>query len=284
MQGWNEYTVRYLRTDRTNPVDVNNMLQDEQTPVKNDTSPALYDVRTGSDGPQHPLDMSTFVTAAAHDMKNSISVIAALLEDALREMNGTSAATTSAVAVRGVTHQALYETQRVNCHLIQIMAIYKIDQGRYPFDPEEIELGVFMEEAAARVRPLAAIKGLSVEVLVDAQADEVFFDRELIFSVIVQSLFNAIKYTRTRIRLSATQCHGQLEICIEDDGAGFPAFMLEHGFAERSTIDTRTGSTGLGLYFARQVAQLHRYGGHEGSTRLSNGCALGGGCFVLTLP
>lgn len=260
------------------------MLQDVQSQVKNDASPILGDARTGSDGPQHPLDMSTFVTAAAHDMKNSISVIAALLEDALREMDDTREATTSAVAVRGVTHQALYETQRVNCHLIQIMAIYKINQGNYPFEPEEIELGEFMEEAAARVRPLASIKGLNVEVLVDAHADEIFFDRELVFSVIVQSLFNAIKYTRTRIRLSATQCNGQLDIRIEDDGAGFPAFMLKLGFAERSSIDTRTGSTGLGLYFARQVAQLHRYGGREGSTHLANGVTLGGGCFVLTLP
>lgn len=260
------------------------MHQNEQTPITSDTSPAHSDARTGSDIPQHPLNMSTFVTAAAHDMKNSISVIAALLEDAMREMDDTSASTTSAIAVRGVTHQALYETQRVNCHLIQIMAIYKINQGSYPFDPEEIEVGVFMEEAVARVRPLASIKGLSVEVLVDAHADEVFFDRELVFSVIVQSLFNAIKYTRSRIRLSATQCNGLLDIRIEDDGAGFPAFMLEHGFAERATIDTRTGSTGLGLYFARQVAQLHSYGGHEGTTRLTNGGTLGGGCFELTLP
>lgn len=260
------------------------MHEDEIPPVKNNASLELGDDRLGNDGPQHPLDMSTFVTAAAHDMKNSISVIAALLEDALREMDDTSATTTSAIAVRSVTHQALYETQRVNCHLIQIMAIYKINQGLYPFDPEEIELCSFMEEAAARVRPLASIKGLNVEVLIGAHTGECFFDRELIFSVIVQSLFNAIKYTRTRIRLAATQCNGQFEIRIEDDGAGFPAFMLEHGFAERSSIDTRTGSTGLGLYFARQVAQLHSYGGNEGSTRLTNGGALGGGCFVLTLP
>lgn len=260
------------------------MPTDEQPTVKNNASPELCVARAGNDKTQRPLDMSTFVTAAAHDMKNSISVIAALLEDALREMDDSSVITPSAAAVRSVTHQALYETQRVNGHLIQIMAIYKIDQGLYPFDPEVIELGQFLEEAAARVRPLASIKGVSVEVLVDAHAGEGFFDRELIFSVIVQSLFNAIKYTRTRIQLLATLRNEQLEIRIEDDGAGFPAFMLEHGFAKRSTINTRTGSTGLGLYFARQVAQLHRNGEYEGSTHLTNGGILGGGCFLLTLP
>lgn len=234
---------------------------------------------------EHPMDMSTFVTAAAHDMKNSISVIAAFLEDALREMNDRSAATATDAAVRGLTHQALYETQRVNCHLIQIMAIYKIDQGHYPFDPEVLDLNAFAEDAAARVRPLASIKGIQVEVVTDALEDgEGYFDLELIFSVVVQALFNAIKYTRARIRLSVTQRDGLTEIRVEDDGAGFPTFMLERGFAERSSINNRTSSTGLGLYFARQVAQLHRQGAREGSTRLENGGAFGGGCFVLTLP
>jgi signal transduction histidine kinase len=260
------------------------MLQEDHFSVRNDDLPVLCDTSAEDEKHQRPLDMSTFVTAASHDMKNSISVIAALLEDALREMDDPDASTTSAASIRSVTHQALYETQRVNCHLIQIMAIYKIDQGLYPFEPEEIELAAFMDEAKERVRPLASIKGLSVEVKVDADAGEGFFDRELIFSVIVQSLFNAIKYTRTHIVLSAKLCHGQIEIRVEDDGAGFPAFMLEKGFAERSSIDTRTGSTGLGLYFARQVAQLHRNRGYAGSTRLENGGTLGGGCFVITLP
>lgn len=228
------------------------------------------------------MDMSTFVTAAAHDMKNSISVIAAFLEDALTEMSG--AGTEASPVARTLTHQALYETQRVNGHLIQIMAIYKMSQGQYPFDPEEVELTGFADEAAARVRPLAATKGVHIEVVLGEPVGEGCFDRELVFSVVVQSLFNAIRYARERVHLGVAQRDGHTEIRVEDDGAGFPPFMLERGFADQAAINTRTASTGLGLYFARQVAQMHRHGGHSGDTRLENGGALGGGCFVLTLP
>ena len=242
----------------------------------------------GEDKAAHPMDMSIFVTAAAHDMKNSISGLAPFREAALREMdehNIASAADTTEAAVHSLTHRALYETQRVNGHLVQIMAIFKLDQGHYPFDPEVMELDVFAEEAAVRVRPLALVKGIQVEVVTDGLEDgEGYFDRELIFSVVVQALFNAIKYARSRIHLSVAQRDGLVEIRVEDDGAGYPAFMLERGFAERSSINNHTSSTGLGLYFAREVAQLHRQGAHEGSTRLENGGAFGGGCFVLTLP
>lgn len=229
------------------------------------------------------MDMSTFVTAAAHDMKNSVSVIVAFLEDAIAQLGQAGAAAPTSSA-RELTHQALYEAQRVNGHLIQIMAVYKLDQGLYPFDPEEVELAAFGEEAAERVRPLAALKGITIDVEVDDGAAEGYFDRELILSVVVQSLYNAIKYTKDRIRLGLAQRGNEVEIRVEDNGRGFPPFMLERGFADRQSINTRTGSTGLGLFFSRQAAELHRNGGKAGSTRLENGGALGGGCFVLVLP
>jgi signal transduction histidine kinase len=229
------------------------------------------------------MDMSTFVSAAAHDMKNSVSVIAAYLEDALAQMNDGQASAISPTA-SCLTHQALYEAQRVNAHLMRILSIYKIDQGTYPFEPEEVDLADFTAEALARIGPLAASRGVAVDLDIAAGVGEGYFDQELISSVLVQSLFDAVKHTRDRIRLAVALREGALEFRIEDNGEGFPAFMLEHGFAEHASINASTGSTGLGLYFSRQVAQLHRHGERSGSTRLENGGALGGGCFVLTLP
>jgi signal transduction histidine kinase len=235
----------------------------------------------------HTMDMSTYVTAAAHDMKNSVCAIAAYLEDALAQMDEgerSADAEAGAPTVRELTHQALYEAQRVSSHLIGIMAVYKINAGIYPFEPEEVELPGFAEEVAARIMPLAATRGVSVELSVDRKADTGYFDRELILAVLLQSLHGAIKYSRDRIRLSLANPAGALEIRVEDNGPGFPDFVLAQGYAERSSIDSRTGSTGLGLYFARLVAQMHRHGGRAGQTRLENGGALGGGCFVLSLP
>ena len=51
-----------------------------------------------------------------------------------------------------------------------------------------------------------------------------------------------------------------------------------------SDILTVPDAMGLGLYFALQVAQLHRNRGQHGSIRLENGGEYGGGCFVLLLP
>lgn len=227
------------------------------------------------------MDFATFVAAAAHDMKNSVSVISAYLDHALAQMGpGT---TPSSVQATQLTQQALYEAQRVNGHLVQLMAIYKLDRGMYPFEPEEVDLQAFADEAVARVGPLAGTKGLQLECIVDPAASTWFFDADLVMSVIVQALFNAVRYTSHRVSLSIRPNEAGLEIAIQDDGGGYPAFMLEQGFAVQG-VDPGTGSTGLGLYFAHAVAGLHKRQGRAGSTELRNVTPEGGGWFIFTLP
>lgn len=232
------------------------------------------------------MDTSTFVAAAAHDMKNSVSVIAAYLEDALQQMARTDDGRPSAAALS--TAQALYETQRVNGNLVQLMALYKLEEGMYPFEPADVELEEFADELLARVLPLVQLKGLSLLCENDTGVVDWIFDRDLIGSVVIQSLFNAVRYAATTVRLALRVVDGRLEIEVADDGQGFPEFMLEQGFPARQGINMHTGSTGLGLYFSRLAAGLHKRADRSGSTRLENGEARGdrlaGGHFIIELP
>jgi two-component system sensor histidine kinase SenX3 len=228
------------------------------------------------------LNISTFVAAAAHDMKNSVSVIAAYLEDALEQLAKTDSALPSPAAMS--TYQALYEIQRVNGNLVQLMAIFKLDEGMYPFGPTEVLLDEFTEEILDRVRQLVRLKGLELRCEAEADLPAWFFDHDLISSVVVQALFNSVRYARTTVRLSLRIRDGCLEIEVADDGPGFPEFMLEQGFPSQQGIDVRTGSTGLGLFFSRLAAGLHYRGEVRGSTQLANGGDLGGGRFVIVLP
>lgn len=228
------------------------------------------------------MPIATFVAAAAHDMKNSVSVVAAYLEDALAEIGRTPVPQDSSIAQS--TCQALYETQRLNGNLVQLMALFKLDEGMYPFDPVEVALDEFAAEVLERVRPLARLRGQEVALELGPDVDTWVFDHDLLVSVVVQSLFNAVRYANRSVRLSIRRADDGLEIETADDGRGFPPFMLEQGFATMQGIDTRTGSTGLGLYFSRRAAALHRRGELVGTTHLANGGELGGGRFVVRLP
>jgi len=240
---------------------------------------------------QPKLDLSTFLLSSIHDMKNSLSMMASYLEDALAQAPAEASGETSNTPARQKTAQALYEAQRVNNHLIQLLALYKIDQSFYPFDPREQSLADLAREALARALPLAESKGIQL----DCDCPENlfgWFDYELVFGVIVQALHNALHYTRSKVFLKASASETGVVIQIEDDGPGFPEFLLEQGNAAQRGISFETGSTGLGLYFANVVASLHQAGGRAGRIVLENGhnpgdqpgSQLGGGCFSLHLP
>lgn len=228
--------------------------------------------------PTPRLDITTFLVASIHDMKNSVSVMNALLEDVVRTADPEVFPECKQIG------QVLYEAQRVNDNLIQLVALYKIDQQFYPFDAQEHELDEFIEEALARVTPLATNRGLKVSH--DCPAGlRWYFDRELIFGAIVQALHNGLRYTHSQVSLRVREVDGRLELRVEDDGPGYPKHMLEDDEAlPTQGIRFATGSTGLGLYFSAVAAHLHRNRGATGATRLANGSSLGGGAFIMTLP
>jgi len=223
------------------------------------------------------LDISTFLLSSVHDMKNSLGMIASYLEDALAEPGPTD------TPAHQKTAQALYEAQRVNDHLIQLLALYKIDQTFYPFDPQDQPLADLVREAFARTQPLADSKKISLDFKCPEEL-YAWIDYELVFGVIVQALHNALHYANSKALLSIAARESGIVICVEDDGPGYPDFLLEQGNGVRRGISFGTGSTGLGLYFAGVVARLHKAGQNSGRIYLENGGSLGGGRFIMELP
>lgn len=223
------------------------------------------------------LDIATFLGASIHDMKNSVSVMHALLENALVEVHEHN------LAAGKPLDQVLYETQRISDNLVQLLALYKIDRDLYPFDPQEHEVEDVVVEATARLSSLAQFRGITVSH--DCPPGLFwYFDRELVLGAIVQAMHNGLRYTRTEVRLTARAKDDSLEFRVEDDGAGYPEGMLQKQAPTGQGIRFATGSTGLGLYFSSVVARLHRNRERVGTTHLENGGRLGGGAFVLTLP
>lgn len=229
------------------------------------------------DHPPQP-DLPIFLASAAHDMKNSISMLSGTLEAVLLDP-----AVQALPAYRQVVH-LLYETRRMNDNLIQLLALYKrVGSPSYPFDPQPQAIADFVAEIEAQHRVLLEAKGIAFEA--DYPPELIWcFDEDLVVGVVGHAFNNAIHYTSDKIRLIINQVGEFLEIRVEDNGHGFPPAMLEAGATIDSGVDFSTGSTGLGLYFSSEVAKAHKHRGRHGSIALENGGSCGGGCFVLRLP
>ena len=227
-------------------------------------------------------ELFLFLASTAHDMKNSISVLSGTLE---RLLDDASPETEKAYPQMA---QMLYQTRRLNDSLMQLLALYKrVGTPEYPFDVQPIEAGQLVEQVVALGRVLLESRGVTLEL--DVEPELVWHvDEDLIVGVVSHAINNAVHYTRDRIRLSARQHDGWLEMRVEDNGAGYPAALLEAGSRAMSGtalgLNFLTNSAGLGLHFSREVARMHRHRERSGAVRLENGGALGGGCFILSLP
>ncbi|NYE63439.1 signal transduction histidine kinase [Duganella sp. 1224] len=235
---------------------------DEQAAQQHEGSPELF----------------MFLASTVHDMKNSISVLSGTLENLL------AAHQSSAAPEYGQMAQMLYQTKRLNDNLIQLLALYK-DVGKpgYPFDPAPRSVRELVELVAGQAHMLLHSRGIAFDV--DYPKDAIWtLDEDLVIGVLVHAINNAVRYTRDRIRLSIAVDGEYLELRVEDNGAGFPASMLECGASAKAAINFLSNSSGLGLYFSSEVAKMHKHRQRSGSIALENGGALGGGCFILRLP
>ena len=229
-------------------------------------------------------ELFMFLASTVHDMKNSISVLSGTLEKLLSANKAAAAASDD---YPQMSHM-LYQTKRLNDNLIQLLALYKeVGKPGYPFEPAPQQIGELVEQVTSQARVLLQSKGITLDL--DFPHDLIWtFDEDLIIGVLVHAINNAIRYTKDRVRLAIKVDGDYLDFRVEDNGDGFPPAMLEAGAealdTQRSAVNFLTNSSGLGLYFSREVAHMHKHRQRTGSIALSNDGTLGGGCFTLRLP
>jgi len=221
------------------------------------------------------LDFSTVIASAVHDMKNSLGML-------LHSVDEVREAVPESIQKSQSFTTLQYEAQRVHGDLVQLLGLYRLEQDKLSANVEEQIVPDFLEEQMARHSPL--LEGLGINLNVHAEATEGYFDPQLVGGVLTNTINNAIRYTKGQLQLSAREEDGYLVISVADDGGGYPQKMLDSTSREINSLDFRTGSTNLGLYFADRMARMHHEGGREGFIQLRNGGELGGGIFELWLP
>ena len=226
---------------------------------------------------EHSLDFSTVLASSVHDMKNSLSMLLGTLDDITTQCGGRDCPSSPKFA------QLQYEGQRVNNHLIQLLAIYKIENATYSPNIGEYSLQDFLEESAMQSDALLSPKGIGIECLCDPDLIG-FFDREMVAGVVNNVVNNAYRYSKDKIRLSAGQQDGFVMISIEDNGRGYPKGMLCAHSDQLTGVNFKSGSTGLGLYFSSLVAKMHKSKGRQGYIACTNDGIDGGGKFSIFLP
>ncbi len=226
------------------------------------------------------IDFSLVLASSIHDMKNSLGLLLNSVDEFTGEYEDEHSHQSEMLATMR------YEASRINRDLIHLLSIYRIRENQLAVSIDECNVLETIEDQLILNEMLFKTKSIGAEI--DCSPDLMwYYDNEFIGSILNNLIVNGIRYTESKIRISAALHDDGLLLEFADDGRGYPKNMIETNnrvLDELGPVSFGSGSTALGLYFAQQIATHHRRGDKTGYVEMENGGELGGGIFRLFLP
>jgi PAS domain S-box-containing protein len=146
-----------------------------------------------------------------------------------------------------------------------VLDFSKLEAGHIELDPHPFDPIAFVNETVDLVANQAVVKGLSLDIALDADLPPmVFADSARLRQVLLNLLGNAIKFTvaggiTVDVRYDGF-VGGRLALAVTDTGMGVPADRRDRLFQRFSQVDgsvsRRHGGSGLGLAICKSLTEL----------------------------
>jgi len=190
----------------------------------------------------------------AHDLRTPLAVIKGYAE-ALRDGDLPPTAD---------TFQTMYQEAEHLSHLIDDLRTLSLaDAGELALNCQLISPQELLERAAAAHRPQAQNQGITLQVTAAAGLPAVSVDAERMAQVLGNLVSNALRYTPAggQITLAARRPADEVQLVVQDTGAGIPPADLPHIFERFYRGDgarqADEGESGLGLAIAKSLVEAH---------------------------
>ncbi len=168
--------------------------------------------------------------------------------------------------------QQIHESAR---HLLlvvnDILDLTRLHGGRVAFDMQAVDLYEAARQVVALLGPMAAGRGLTLEVEAPGAAPFALADRQRLIQVLINLIGNAIKYNRPKGSVTVrfeTPGEREVAVAVQDDGIGIAAEHLGRLFEPFYRAAAARGgslapvaqpqvqdSSGLGLAISKSLAQ-----------------------------
>ncbi|MBU3758515.1 MAG: cell wall metabolism sensor histidine kinase WalK [Candidatus Omnitrophica bacterium] len=150
-------------------------------------------------------------------------------------------------------------TDRLMRTITSIMDLSKLESGMQEIVPQELDLNLILSQAALDLEPMAAKKGLSLEMKLSKSPLKIQGDRDMLYRVFVNLINNAIKYTpKGGMTVSSYTQGGHVMAEVRDTGIGIEELDLKSIFDRFVQKTSASEGIGVGLTICRDIAVLHR--------------------------
>ena len=181
---------------------------------------------------------------------------------------------------------AIERNARAQAQIINdLLDMNRIVAGKFHLEVQSVRLHEVIHAAIEAVRPSAEAKRLRIRTMLDSAVGTTRGDPNRLQQVMWNLLANAVKFTPAGgfIQVVLQRINSQVEITVQDSGAGISAEFLPHVFDRFRQADASTsrryGGLGLGLSIVKNLVELH-----GGSVRVLSPGEEQGSTFIVSLP
>lgn len=215
-----------------------------------------------------------YIQALTHELKSPLTAIrgaAELLREPMPEAQRAR-----------FTDTITLQVQRLQDLADRLLELSGLEKRHSLDNPQRVLLNTLAQEALLGLAARASQKQLTLE-LNSAEEVSVIGDPFLLQRALSNLLENALDFSPvgSQVIISLAKRGKTVQLNVRDHGAGIPLYALDRVFEKFYSLrrpDSGQKSTGLGLPFVREIADLH-----GGEVRLTNQPD-GGVLAVLTLP
>jgi signal transduction histidine kinase len=201
---------------------------------------------------------SDFISNMSHELRTPLNSIIGFSELLLNDSDIQKNSTYSSF-ISNIYHSGKYLHNIIN----QILDLGKIEQDRIMLKKEKGDLISIINDCIAFF--LNEIQEKQIELKIDApsQLPSISYDLTRLKQIFINLISNGIKFTNKsgKITIKISKRNKDLLIVVKDNGIGISPEEIPRLFQKfyqiHSEIHNKYPGTGIGLYYVKQIVELH---------------------------
>lgn len=200
---------------------------------------------------------SGFFANVSHELRTPLTLLLAPLE----------------ALIQGVGKRLDEDTQRMlltmhanGMRLLKLindlLDLVRLESGRLEVKPEPINVNDFVNGLASAVRQVAEDKRVRLDVFVSAPVRPILLDRDKLEKVLLNLLFNALKFTPSggQVELRAEAAENRIVVIVADTGLGIEEknlpFIFDRFWQADGSSKRKYQGVGIGLALVKEFVEL----------------------------
>lgn len=200
---------------------------------------------------------SRFFANVSHELRTPLALLLGPLESLLQK---------SSRSLDVSTHETLQTMQANGMRLLKLindlLELIRLEAGRLQMKSEPLPVAEFVNGIASAVRQMAVTKNISLETSSAAELGTVLGDRDKLEKIVLNLLFNALKFTPTggKVWFRAEKDGDFLAFTVADTGVGIDEkslpFVFDRFWQADGSSQRKFQGVGIGLSLVKELTEM----------------------------